>query len=266
MKKQLVMFIGIMLLFTGCLTSSTSGGAVGADRSQLMLVSSAQMNTQAEKGYAETIAKAKANHTLNVDKKQYMRVKAIADKLIPQTKIFRKDAPSWKWEVNVIKSDTLNAWCMPGGKIAFYSGIIEKLNLTDGEIAAIMGHEISHALKEHSRENASRDYLKKAGLSIASLAGVSDSTLGLVNMATTYAIQLPFGRSQESEADKMGVELAARAGYNPNEAINVWKKMEKYAGSGPLEILSTHPSHETRIEDLQKISKKVYPLYLQAKK
>ncbi len=264
MKK--IVLIAIVLLFAGCLSSTTSGGTVGADRGQLMLVSSEKMRADAAKSYAQVIAKARSKNALNVDKNQLRRVRQVASRLISQVGVFRKDAVKWNWEVNIINSKNLNAWCMPGGKIAFYSGIIEKLNLSDDEIAAIMGHEISHALKEHGRERASQNSLKNIGFAIASIAGVDDGTLDLANTAATYGLQLPFGRSQESEADRMGVELAARAGYDPRAAINVWRKMDKMSSSQPLEIMSTHPSHDTRIADLKKVSKKVYPLYLSAKR
>ncbi len=264
MKKTI--FLIIALIFTGCVSSTTSSGTVGANRSQLMLVSSEKMRQDAKKNYAQVLAQAKRKNALNVNKYQLQRVRKIANNLIPQVKVFRKDALNWEWEVNVLKSKQLNAWCMPGGKIAFYSGIIEKLNLSDDEIAAIMGHEISHALKEHSREKASQDSLKNVGFMIASIAGVDKNTLKLANAAATYGLQMPFGRSQESEADRMGVELAARAGYDPRAAINVWKKMKRLSSSQPLEILSTHPSPDSRIAELTSVCKKVYPLYISVKK
>lgn len=266
MKKQIVLLVGIVIFFAGCLASSTNSGAVGADRSQLMIVSSEKMRSQAAKSYREVIEKAKKQNALNVNKKQTQRVRGIAKRLIPHVSVFRQDALNWKWEVNVLQSNTLNAWCMPGGKIAFYSGIINKLNLTDDEIAAIMGHEISHALKEHGRERASQDTIKNVGMVAASILGVNEGVLKLANVAATYGLLMPFSRAQESEADKMGVELAARAGFDPYAAVNVWKKMKKLSKSQPLEIMSTHPSHDTRIEDLKKTSKVVYPFYLKSKK
>ena len=255
-------------VLAACLTTqTTSGGAVGVDRSQFVLVSSAEVDAAAAKGYADVIAKAQKEGKLNRDAKQVARVRAIANRLIPQTVAFRPDAPQWNWEVNVIESDQLNAWCMAGGKIAFYSALIEKLALTDDEIAAIMGHEIAHALREHSRERISQQLATNVGLDLASAVfGLSRGASDLAGMAANVAISLPYGRSHEVESDRIGVELAARAGYNPRAAISVWQKMSRAGGGSPPELLSTHPSPENRIQDLEVYSARVQPLYEQAKK
>ena len=255
-------------MLAACLTTqTTSGGAVGVDRSQFVLVSSAEVDAAAAKGYADVIAKAQKEGKLNQDAKQVARVRAIANRLIPQTAAFRPDAPQWKWEVNVIESDQLNAWCMAGGKIAFYSALIEKLALTDDEIAAIMGHEIAHALREHSRERISQQLATSVGLDLASAVfGLSRGASDLAGMAADVAISLPYSRSHEVESDRIGVELAARAGYNPRAAISVWQKMSRAGGGSPPELLSTHPSPENRIQDLEVYSARVQPLYEQAKK
>lgn len=255
-------------VLAACLTTqTTTGGAVGVDRSQFVLVSSAEVDAAAAKGYADVIAKAQKEGKLNRDAKQVARVRAIANRLIPQTVAFRPDAPQWKWEVNVIESDQLNAWCMAGGKIAFYSALIEKLALTDDEIAAIMGHEIAHALREHSRERISQQLATNLGLDLASAVfGLSRGASDLAGMAANVAISLPYGRSHEVESDRIGVELAARAGYNPRAAISVWQKMSRAGGGSPPELLSTHPSPENRIQDLEVYSARVQPLYEQAKK
>jgi predicted Zn-dependent protease len=240
---------------------------VGVDRSQFVLVSSAEVDAAAAKGYSDVIAKAQKEGKLNRDAKQVARVRAIANRLIPQTAAFRQDAPSWKWEVNVIESDQINAWCMAGGKIAFYSALIEKLALTDDEIAAIMGHEIAHALREHSRERISQQLATSLGLDLISVGlGLSRGASDLAGMAANVAISLPYGRSHEVESDRIGVELAARAGYDPRAAISVWQKMSKAGGGSPPELLSTHPSPENRMRDLADYSARVQPLYEQARK
>ncbi|HHT00324.1 MAG TPA: M48 family peptidase, partial [Thiomicrospira sp.] len=187
--------------------------------------------------------------------------------LIPQTAVFRKDAPRWKWEINLIKSEQLNAWCMPGGKIAFYTGIINKLKLSDAEIAAIMGHEMAHALREHGRERASQAQLTQVGMAALQIfTGVQGPLLDATAMALEVTLTLPNSRTHETEADRMGVELAARAGYNPYAAVNVWQKMSKMSKGAPPEILSTHPAHSTRIKDLKKYAQRVEPLYLKSKR
>ncbi len=262
-----VIFSVFVFSFTSCLTSTTSSGTVGANRSQLMLVSEETMEQSARESYAQVLSEAKASGTLNTNAATTNRVRNIANRLIRQVGVFRNDALSWDWQINVITDDTVNAWCMPGGKIVVYTGIINSLNLTDGELAAVMGHEISHALKEHSREQASHDALTNIGIfAIAQLAGLGDFGTTALALATQYTIALPFSRSHETEADHMGTELMARAGYDPYEAVNIWVKMSKLSGSSVPEILSTHPSHDTRIKDLQSVAAKVYPLYQSADK
>ena len=268
MKKIYVLLsMLIVLVFTGC-ASTTKGGVVGTDRKQILLgVSESQMNAMALQSYNQTLAQAHQKNTLNVDPLQTARVKNISNALIKHVGVFREDAQKWDWQVNVIKDKTINAWCMPGGKIVVYTGIIDSLKLSDGELAAILGHEISHALREHSRERASSDMLLGVGVSVVSaVAGLGDLGSTALNLATQYTIAMPFSRSHESEADTMGLELMARAGYNPNSAVNVWKKMSQLDKGGTLEILSTHPSNETRIKDLTKIVPKVMPLYEKSKK
>ena len=253
----------------GCQTvETTHGGTVGVDRQQQMLVSSGQINASAEKAYAETMAEAKAKGALNRNPAQVARVQAIARRLIPQTATFRPDAPGWKWETNVISSGDVNAWAMPGGKMAVYTGLIEKLNATDDELAAVMGHEIAHALREHGRERASRAMAQGVGLSvIGAVAGVSGGALDLSKLVLDLTLNLPNSRTHETEADRIGVELAARAGYDPRAAIALWEKMQKQAGGGqPPQFLSTHPSHDTRISDLRDYAARVMPLYQSAKR
>ena len=248
----------------GCSTvRTTQAGAVGVDRSQAMLVSSAEVDKAASQEYAKTIAAARQKGLLDRDPAQVQRVRTIANRLIVQTGAFRKDAPGWKWEVHVITSDQLNAWCMPGGKMAVYTALIEKLKLTDDELAAIMGHEIAHALREHGRERVSQQMATKLAVGIASAAlGLGSVGSQLGGMVANVTFTLPNSRLHEQEADRIGVELAARAGYDPRAAVSVWEKMAKAEGGGaPPQFLSTHPSAENRIKDLQVYADKVMPLY-----
>ncbi|MDR3391832.1 MAG: M48 family metallopeptidase [Sulfuriferula sp.] len=256
------------LAMTGCQTVNTTyGGAVGIDRPQQMspLVSSQSLMQQATSTYSSLLAKEARQGNLNPNPAQTARVRSIVNRLIPQTAVFRPDAVNWRWEVNVIRSPEVNAWCMPGGKIAIYTGIIDKLKLNDDEIAAIMGHEISHALREHAREQASEQSLMQLGMLGAQLGGLGRGTVDMAGQLYQLGIGLPHSRTHETEADRMGVELAARAGYDPRAAIGLWQKMSKLGGSPP-EFLSTHPSPDTRMQDLEVYSQRVMPLYLAAKR
>lgn len=256
------------LLIVGCKTEvTTQTGLVGINREQRMAISETTMTTAANKQYAQVMADARKKEKLNVDAEQYARVKKIADQLIAQSTVFRPAALNWNWEVNVITSPEVNAWCMPGGKIAVYTGLIEKLRLTDDELAAVMGHEVSHALREHSRERASQQAIANVGISVvAAVVGVG--SLGQRGMEYAYQglLGLPNSRTHEIEADRMGVELAARAGYDPRAAINLWKKMGEIGGTEPPKFMSTHPPRGERIRDLAEYSEKVLPLYQQAKR
>ena len=253
----------IAVFLAGCQTvSTTQPGTVGVDRKQNMMVSSASVNQSAVKAYSQVLAEAQKKGQLNRDAAQLERVRAVAGRLIPQTGAFRADAPGWRWEVNVISSKEVNAWCMPGGKIAFYTGLIEKLQATDEEIAAVMGHEIAHALREHGRERASQAMAQGIGISVVGtvlgLPGIAqDMTQTLIDLT----FNLPNSRTDEMEADRIGVELAARAAYDPHAAVTLWQKMAKVGGSQPPQFLSTHPSHASRISDLKGYSERVMPLY-----
>jgi predicted Zn-dependent protease len=261
--------LGALLATTivGCATTkTTTSGQAGVDRGQMMLISSKEVESASAKQYKEVIGKAQSEGKLNKDAAMTARVQNIAKRLQPHTGVFRKDAPAWAWEVNVITSEDLNAWCMAGGKIAFYTGIIQKLNMTDDEIAAVMGHEIAHALREHSREKVSRAYAQQMGISVlAQLAGLGEGGAKALGMATEVAIGLPNSRTMESESDAMGVEIAARAGYDPRAAISLWEKMSKAGGGRTPQFLSTHPAPENRMSELRKLMPKMMPLYEQAK-
>lgn len=246
---------------------TTQAGVVGIEREQRMAISAQALEQSANKQYSQLMAEAQKKGKLNPDPAQFARVKTIADSLIRQTPAFRPDAQGWRWEFNVLDSPEINAWCMPGGKIAVYTGLIDKLKLTDDELAAVMGHEIAHALREHSRERASEQTVAGLGISIlATVAGVGQ--LGQKGMEYAYQglLGLPNSRAHETEADRMGVELAARAGYDPRAAISLWKKMGQASGGEPPKFMSTHPPRSERMQDLTVYSEKVMPLYQQAKR
>lgn len=262
------LWIAVGLLQACQTVQTTNPGAVGVTREQKMLVSEQEVEQAAAQAYQAELQKAKEKNALNRNAGELQRVRAIANRLIPNTAVFRPDAPKWNWEVNVQSTDDINAYCMPGGKIMVYSGLIQKLDATDAELAAVLGHEIAHALREHSRERVSRAYAQQLALAgVAAVAGVSEGALNLANMVATVTFQLPHSREQETEADRIGLELMARSGYDPHDAISLWNKMLKaQQQGGPPEWLSTHPSGESRIRDLEKLLPRVEPLYESARK
>ncbi|MQY50482.1 M48 family metallopeptidase [Rhodocyclus gracilis] len=254
-------------LLAACATQTTLPGAVGVDRQQMLLIPAADMDRAAEQSYRQILREAQAKGQLNHDAGDTARVRAIANRLIPATAAFRADAPAWRWEVNVIDSKELNAWCMPGGKIAVYSGLIDTLRPTDAELAAVMGHEIAHALREHGRERASQAQAANLGLTfLGAAAGLSRNQVDLAGQITDLTVLHPNSRQNEAEADRIGVELAARAGYDPQAAVSLWEKMAARNGGQPPQWLSTHPSHATRIADLQVAAERVQPLYVAARR
>jgi predicted Zn-dependent protease len=255
-------------VLSGCQTvDTTQPGVVGVDRDQRMMVSAEQINAAAGKAYQDVIAEAKKQNALDRDPAQVARVQTILKRLIPATAAFRPDAPKWPWEIHVLSSKEVNAWAMPGGKMAVYSGLIERLQPSDDELAAVMGHELSHALREHSRERASQAMAQQVGLGvIGAVVGAPQIAMDMAPLVLDLTVNLPHARNHEQEADRIGVELAARAGYDPRAAISLWEKMGKVAGSGqPPKFLSTHPSHEDRIKDLRVYAERVLPLYQAAK-
>ena len=252
-------------LVAGCQSvQTTQPGAVGVTRTQSMSVSRQDIEAASAQAYAKLLQDAQAKGVLNRDAAMLARIQTIARRLIPQTAAFRPDAPGWRWEVNLLQSDEVNAFCMAGGKIAVYSGLISKLQITDDELAAVMGHEIAHALREHVREQASEQ--QNLGLLAAILGAASGSatTGNAAGQLSQLVVGLPHSRRAETEADDMGVELAARAGYDPRAAIGLWDKMGRLGGGRPPEFLSTHPAPANRQQDLQRASQLVLPLYLQA--
>ncbi|MDO7897405.1 M48 family metallopeptidase [Pseudomonas citrulli] len=269
-KTLMVSVLGAGLLLAGCQSvNTTSGGAVGVERKQYMfsMLSTDEVNQMYAQSYQKTVGEASSQGALDKNSNEAKRVQAIASRLIAQAPVFRPDSAQWKWEVNLIKSDELNANCGPGGKIIFYTGLIDSLKLTDDEIAAVMGHEIAHALREHGREAMSKAYgIEMAKQGAGALFGLGQDSLALADTVANYGMTLPNSRANENEADLIGLELAARAGYNPNAAITLWNKMSKASEGAPPEFMSTHPASSSRIASLQAAIPKVMPLYQQAKK
>ena len=252
------------LFAAGCETvNTTNAGAVGVKRKQQMLVSDETIEQGAAQAYDTELKTARDKGALDTDKAQLARVTAIARRIVAVTPAFRADATSWNWQFHVEKTDELNAYCMPGGRIMVYSGLIDKLDLNDAEIATVLGHEIAHALREHTRERVSRAYAQQLVLSgAAAVTGASESVTNIANMIGQVTFQLPFSRDQESEADDIGLELMARAGYDPHSALTLWNKMSAAeSGGGTPQFLSTHPAPKDRIKDIEKKLPRVLPLY-----
>ncbi len=270
-KLSLALLSVFALQIAGCATT-TKSSVSGVERKQFLMLSEKQVENMSVQAYTQSLQEANSKKKLNTDAAQVQRVKTISNRLIAQAPIFRADASQWKWEVNVEDNDQVNAYCMPGGKIMVYSGLIEKLNATDDELAAVIGHEISHALREHGRERMSIAAVQQVGLvGLAALASTSKSPnaagagVQAAALGSNLFFAMPNGREQEREADRIGLELSARAGYNPNAAVTLWQKMSAQGGSKPPEFLSTHPSNENRIADLKSLIPGVMPLYEQAK-
>ncbi|MBV8504171.1 MAG: M48 family metallopeptidase [Paucibacter sp.] len=243
----------------------SEGVDVGKKSWTTELVPAEEVEAAGAQQYLQMMRQAAAKGALaGRDDPQLQRLRAIAERLVPQSAPWNPRARQWRWEVNLVYSPQLNAFCMPGGKIAFFYGILEKLQLNDDEVAMVMGHEIAHALREHARERMA----KNAGTSIA-VSGLS-ALFGLGNVGDTLLrmggqlVTLTFSRENESEADLVGLELAARAGYDPAASISLWQKMAAAAKGAPPQWLSTHPAGKTRIEDLRRNLPKVEGLYAKA--
>lgn len=253
----------LAILVTACTAvQTTQPGVIGVDRKQYMFVSEEEVEKGSVQAYQQELTKARDKGALNSDAAALQRIRAISQRLIPQAAVFRPDATQWKWEINVQKTDELNAYCMPGGKIMVYTGLMEKLKATDAELAAVIGHEMAHALREHTRERVSRAYAEQAGLAVLGVAtGAGDLTMQVASAISQVTFTLPHSREQEAEADRIGLELMARAGYDPHAAVALWQKMSKEAGGSGAEFLSTHPSSDSRIRDLEASIPRVLPLY-----
>ena len=263
-----VLTAAAMLALVACETvQTTQGGVVGVTREQKMAVAPEAIEQAARQEYSAVMDDARHKGLLNQKTAQVQRVRTVANRLIPQTAVFRPDAVHWAWEANVLTSPEVNAWCMPGGKIAVYSGLIEKLHITDDELAAVMGHEIAHALREHARERASEQMVAGGLIDIGTaLLGLGDIGKQGAEYAYMGLLGLPNSRRHETEADRIGVELAARAGYDPRAAVSLWQKMGQLGEAEPIKFLSTHPPREERLRDLTVYSQRVLPLYEQARK
>lgn len=240
---------------------------VGSESRFAKLVPAEQVEAAATQQYRQMLAEASRQKALAPPgHAQVVRLRYIAERIVPHALQWNRRAAQWKWEVNLIGSPELNAFCMPGGKIAFYFGILQKLQLSDDEVATIMGHEVAHALREHARERMGKTAATRIGAGLlSSLFGLGGAGDTLLNMGGQL-LTLRFSREDESEADIVGMDLAARAGYDPRAGISLWNKMMEASRGAPPEFLSTHPSGPSRIQDISARLPKVLPLYAAAGK
>ncbi len=253
--------IVLALLLTTALPVRAEGVDVGKPSALRNLVPAEQIENSATQEYQGLLRQAASKRALApADHPQLIRLRGIADRLIPHVAPFNPRAVRWQWEINLIGSKQINAFCMPGGKIAFYTGLVDGLKLTDDEIAAVMGHEIAHALREHARERIAKSQLTSLGAAVLGefVGGgrYTDAFRFGGNMLT-----LKFSRDDETEADVVGMELAARGAYDPRAGITLWQKMMAASKGEPLPWFSTHPSGSNRIAEIERHLPQVMPIY-----
>ncbi len=246
------------------------GVAVGEPSKFAKLVPAEELERSALQQYRQMLQQAASKNALGADTHpQVVRLRQIAQRIIPYSYEWNPRARQWQWEVNLIGSGQINAFCMPGGKIAFFYGILKQLELTDNEVAMVMGHEIAHALREHARERmgktaATQGVARLGGAIVSGVFGISPQITDLVAREGANLVTLKFSREDETEADLVGMELAARAGYNPQAGVTLWHKMSAANKNAPPQWLSTHPSGESRIREIEANLPKVLPLYQRA--
>lgn len=257
----------VLWLAVGSALAAAPDTGVEVRKPRLMVVPESMVNNAAVAQYTQMKGQANARGLLNKDAAQVERVRAISKRLIPQGTRFNPRARDWAWEVNVVDQPMINAFCMPGGKIMVFSGLIERLDLTDDELAAVIGHEIAHALLEHGRARMSEQVLRNVGINLAAAYfGLGDLGTSALASAAQLAISLPYSRGHETDADLAGLEIAARAGFDPAAAVTLWRKMAVAAQRQPPQFLSTHPGHGNRIREIEANLPRVRPLYEAARR
>ena len=248
------------------------GVDVGGNSAFSKLVPAESVERSATQQYAQLLQQAASQNALGPkDSAQVKRLRAIAQRIIPFAVVWNPRARDWQWEVNLIGSRQVNAFCMPGGKIAFYSGILTQLKLSDDEVAMVMGHEVAHALREHARKRMGKSAVTQGaarlgGAVVASVLGIDPRLTDAAARGGANLLTLEFSREDESEADLVGMELAARAGYDPRAGVSLWQKMGAANKNAPPQWLSTHPSGKSRIKEIEANLPKVLPLYERARR
>lgn len=268
MRRQVPLFRPFLALLVAALLVACATSPTG--RRQLMLVSPQEAVNASKQAYVQMLAPLEKEGKIDTDPELTARVRRITHRLVavavkrfPQTR-------NWEWSVKVIDDPkTVNAWCMAGGRMAVYTGLIQQIKPTDDELAQVMGHEIAHALANHTAEKMSVALATMLGVTAVGVAAGEEhrgTALAGAALAAKLAVELPNSRTAEAEADRIGIELAARAGYDPRAAISLWQKMAKLGGGRPPEFLSTHPAPENRSRTLQALVPKMLPLYETARK
>ena len=273
-RRQFTRLLATALVLPALPAAHAQGGADGGVRDDVgrasrlaKLVPAEQLEAAAAQQYLQMTREFKSRQALAPpEHPQLQRLRAIAQRIIPYTPPWNERARQWRWEVNLLGSPELNAFCMPGGKIAFYSGILKKLQLNDDEVATIMGHEVAHALREHARERMGKTMATRGLIEIGSaLFGLGQIGRSVADMGGQL-LTLKFSRDDETEADIVGMDLAARAGYDPAAGVSLWQKMLATNKGAPPQWISTHPASDNRIREIQAKLPKVQPLYEKAAK
>jgi len=266
--RRLALSLALAALAAGAAAQQparSEGVEVGEPSALRHLVPADRLERAAAQQYGALLRQAAAKGALaRDDHPQVVRLRAIARRVIAEAGRFNPQAAKWQWEVNLVGSSQINAFCMPGGKIAFFTGILDRLKLTDDEVAAVMGHEVAHALREHARERVAKNELTRLGVAIAAIAAGDARYADAFNLGGAL-LTLKFSRDDESEADAIGLELAARAGYDPRAGVTLWQKMGAASKGAPPQWLSTHPSGKSRIKDIERLLPAVMPLYERAR-
>ena len=263
MAKILIALSFAILTLAGCQSNPVTG------RSQLMLVSESTAINESKQAYSALMQPLAKDGKVDSDPATVARVHQITSRLIAQAIKYRPETQDWEWSVKVIDDPkTVNAWCMAGGRMAVYTGLIQQIKPTDDELAQVMGHEISHALAKHSQEKMSRAMAMQVGLGALAITQSNSQYAGLTltgaQAAAVVALELPNSRTAETEADRIGIELAAKAGYDPHAAVTLWEKMAKVGSGGGqsrTDFLSTHPAPVKRMETLAALVPQMMPYY-----
>ncbi|MGE5465994.1 MAG: M48 family metallopeptidase [Ignavibacteria bacterium] len=262
---RLSLLVGIALTFVS-FACAADGVDVGKPSAWRNLVPAQQVERQAAAEYEQLKREAGAKHALAPEGyPQLKRLRAIGERLIPFAPRWNARATQWRWEINLIGSKQINAFCMPGGKIAVYTGLLDTLKLSDDEVAMVIGHEVAHALREHARERMAKGEATQLGATLLGQFVGGGRYAGAFDFGGRL-LTLKFSRDDETEADVIGLDLAARAGYDPRAAVTLWQKMMAANRNAPLPWFSTHPSGDNRIAEIERRLPEVLPLYQQARK